>query len=139
MLKYSHATHNKKISNLLYNSKEECSDWVVTTSYYSAYHYLKSFLFPGTFFCHKRRRDYEFSSFEEYYKSYKTVNFANRHEAMNHIVDCYLEDLADSCQFLKDGCIEARYYNYQVPPKKAEESLNELNVISDYIEKNTEE
>ena len=132
----SHANHNKEVCEFLHNNSEKkCNDWVVTTAYYSAYHFIKSTLFPGLRFCHDRRREYDFHSFEEYYRYYKKVNKSNRHDAIVYLTENYLSEIADEVQFLKDSCIEARYHDYNVKDDKADESVKELRSISDFMVK----
>ncbi len=75
----NHAIHNKEVC--VHLSKESrYSDWVITTAFYSAVHFVEHKIFPIKGFKSKRI-EYDFTSFNGYYDFYSNnkVGKINQH------------------------------------------------------------
>ncbi len=123
-----HAEHNFEVCQFL-NDKTDYSDWIITTSFYSAIHYLRHFIFPLKFV--HNRQDYTAENFDEYCRI--TGNNRKKHKVMRTLVEeeCKM-DIAAAYNNLMDVCFTARYTRYQFSKKTAQLAVRRLNVIRNY-------
>jgi len=120
----NHAVHNEAACDYLLKSGE-FNDWVVTTAFYSAMHYLQYELFPKTI------NGIKYLDFETYYDKevkHKKIGI-NKHAAMSLLVSEHLLSAAPFYRQLLDSCWNARYKDYQISyiiAQKARENLTNL-------------
>ena len=126
---YEHGQHNKEVCEHLISSKKY-NDWVITTAFYSALHYLRENIFPIMY-----EDGTPLSNFEEYY-SYLRRNGIEKsqHKALIDLVEEKLENASDLYRQLYTMCRTSRYNNYQTSKKKALIGKSYLDKIINVIE-----
>ncbi len=116
-MRREHAQHNLDLCERLIEIDEGYNDWIVTTSFYSAIHFIEYALFPLEEF----KSNYD--NFNIYYQSNKYKNKNNihysKHECKLDLVRKYLPGVATAYRELLEDCMNARYKNYQVSTKTA--------------------
>ena len=124
----SHAEHNEKTSEYL--SKENgYDDWVITTCFYSAMHYMHHKLFPMT--VSKDGEDLVLNSFLEYCAFHK--RYGQKHKLMRSLIEenCPT-DISTVYNQLLDISWTARYSNYQFSKKISKLTQRRLVAIRSY-------
>jgi hypothetical protein len=121
MSKRDHAKHNYDICNHLnLQDKLLCNDWIVTTAFYSAMHYIDHILFP----C-----NYKGNVFNNINEAHGTLSKDSKHQSRAILVYNLLPNLAAEFKFLISECQEARYSNYLTNPAIAQKAVKFLDVI----------
>lgn len=131
MDKKSHAYHNEDACNFLQSDGNYC-DWVVTTAFYSALHFVHHEIFP------KEINGTLYDNFEKYYNGhYKGVkNKPNKHVSTINLVKAELgNDVHNNYSWLFGLCMNARYTNYNIHKIIAEESIKRLTRIKSLMKK----
>ena len=121
-MKKAHAQHNKDLCIHLL-SQGNYSDWVITTAFYSAIHFVDHCLFPLAY-----SDGNTYNTLDDLHAVFKK-NYPSRHTLRQHVVDTYLNSQSTNYKYLKDSCWTARYYNYQVPQKRAGKCKSRLDAI----------
>lgn len=109
-----HARHNKQVCEYL-SKNSDYNDWVITTSFYSALHFVDYKLFPLQKYKFNGK-DYDFLKFEDYYSFYAkkiSIKGISRHKARLDLVEKKLDDIAPHYSKLLSLCTKARYVNYK--------------------------
>lgn len=129
-MKKLHAIHNEEACNFLLTSKK-FSDWVVTTAFYSALHFVQHELFPLTDNGHK------YTDFNVYFgKVLKEKNKKlSKHSATIELVKTNLPLCSSYYRWLHDACMSARYNNYNVSESKAINANNCLVEMKKHLKK----
>ena len=126
----AHAQHNESVCDFLYESNR-FPDWVVTTAFYAALHYLECLLFPKTALNHRGEMQ-EFDTFDRWYSKGYTGR-SNKHAALKDLVQSNCEGfVSTSYRALHDNSHTARYNNYRIKPALAEKCRRDLKRIRDY-------
>ena len=124
-----HALHNEKACLLLHGSSEAFPDWVITTAFYAALHFVQYKAFP------LKEDEEEFESFDDYYayvsdisdyspsKHKCTINIVNRH---------FPSDVAAAYRLLFEKSNLARYNDYNLGEKDVEEAMDALAKVKKY-------
>jgi len=111
-----HGAHNEAACDALHAAKD-FPDWVITTAFYAAMHYVYENVFP------LEEGDATHASFEAWYSAtHGTTAPGHRptkHEATVDLVKKELPAVASHYRMLKDACHNARYRNYKVKPHEA--------------------
>jgi uncharacterized protein (UPF0332 family) len=125
-----HAIHNEKACDYLLSSGQ-FNDWVVTTAFYSALHYVCSDLFP------LEQNGDTFNSFELYYRSnFKSAGSnITKHDALISLVNLHLPLCKRYYKHLFERCMTARYTNYKVTYNEAASARNDLERIKRQLSK----
>lgn len=121
------AEHNRDICYLLNNSEEYANDWIITTAFYSALHFLDYYLYP-----------YEnFNSFQENYRFLKNQpnNNISQHQCRLNIISVRAKNLSSFFKLLYDASRNARYYDYKIDDKSTKNALNALKQIESLCNK----
>ena len=122
MKKKNHGERNKKLSQSL-NDGKEYYDWVITTAFYSAIHFVEDRILPkkiGTIHCKN------ISNVKQAYR------MAGRHQAREKLVSDNLSlPIAVKYKWLDDMSRNSRYVTYKVPAIHAEKALQYLDEIFD--------
>lgn len=129
----SHAKHNKKACQHLLGVKQ-FNDWVITTAFYSALHFMHSVLFPDSYEYNTNGDLKKFNSFETFYSALNTRK--SKHRVLLDMVEEHIADekVIDAFTTLKELCWTARYSNYQQSGAVANESYNNLELIEEYCD-----
>lgn len=127
--KKDHALHNEKACAFLANNGEY-PDWVVTTAFYSALHFVQHEVFPITIGTRT------FVNFENYYNGHygSTQNKPSRHKSTINLVYGHIDDDAGALyKWLHDACRTARYRKFDTHPAVAKESIDRLIELKTYL------
>lgn len=125
------AKHNQEVCQFLH-ARTKYNDWIVTTAFYSAIHYVYYKIFPLEFVDSsdiKRR----FSNFKDYCRFYHYSDF--KHEVTEDLVSEHLPSIYAEFKTLKDNCRTARYDDYQVKDEIVHLCVKGLQKISDSCQK----
>ena len=130
MSKKNHAERNERLCNQLC-TEEVYFDWVVTTAFYSALHYVQHEIFPldeGT---------KKFPTFENYYNSFFPIGHRkpSKHKVTMDLVYDNIPEAGDNYKWLHDTCRTARYHNYGMPIAVAKTAQERLAEIKEYLTK----
>lgn len=110
--KKAHGERNKNLCDHLYDGRHYF-DWVITTAFYSAIHFVDFKIFP----------------FEHNGTQIKSLDFAfkhqefkkgSRHETRAYLVYLKLPKRAADFKYLQDTCWNARYVSYKTTQQAAE-------------------
>lgn len=113
-----HACHNKHACEYL-GKHSDYSDWIITTAFYSALHFVDYKLFPLKF--NSGEKEYVFLRFEDYYGFYvkNITRGIGRHKVRLELVEKRLIDIAHQYNKLLNLCTNARYFNYKLDSRYA--------------------
>lgn len=125
-----HAKHNEDTCSYLIKNGN-FNDWVVTTAFYSALHFVQYEMFPLT------EKRVKYNSFNDYYNAVIKKNNPriNKHKATVYMVYKRIPKAGGSYRWLFDACMNARYINYQVSRSKAEKAKMSLDLIKSSLKK----
>lgn len=124
--KYSldHALHNEKACKYL-NRKPDFTDWVITTAFYSALHFLRNKIFPMTIV--ENGKKITVSDFNDYCLI-KRIN-KGKHGALASLIEEKYPELADHYNQLKDISWTARYNCYEYEREISNLAVKRLEII----------
>ncbi len=120
-MRKQHAAHNESVC-LLLKSNGSYNDWVVTTAFYSALHYVQNEMFPLTI------GTTTYNDFENYYTSIIRYR-KSKHKTTIDLVQSQMPTVGPVYRWLHDVCMTARYKNYQISLKKSNRAYNNLKTI----------
>ena len=123
-LSLDHAEHNEKACKFL-NRKPEYADWVITTAFYSALHFLRNKIFPLQIT--ENGKKITIGDFDNYCLV-KRIN-KGKHGAFANLIEEKCPDLADHYNQLKDISWTARYNNYEYDREISNLALKRLEII----------
>lgn len=131
MNKKEHASHNEQACKFLHENGNYC-DWVVTTAFYSALHFLQHEIFP------KEIKGKQYDTFDKYYNLHYAggVNKPNKHVSTLNLIKSEMGDTVyANYKWLYDLCMTARYRDYKVHDFIANESIKRLAQIKSFLKK----
>ena len=132
-IRLNHARHNKDVSKYLRDSEKNYTDWEVTTAFYSALHYITSFLFPGQYEVAGKSRHY--LSFEDSYRANKqSGNSISKHRLLEKLVGATCPEVHTEYKTLFDTCMSARYSDYRIEKRIANLAHDSLYSIAELCE-----
>lgn len=121
------ARHNRKACDHLHKTGE-FSDWVVTTAFYCAMHYVYAAIFPfeetGTLY----------TTFEQYYNKHKTDKSTKHSVTLDLAFKKFPSHIAAKYKQIKDAAHTARYQDYTHPPEVVKIIRSNLSKIEQYCE-----
>jgi hypothetical protein len=123
-LKKEHAERNEALNDELI-SQNIYKDWIVTTAFYSAIHYVEYKLFVVPFHFNSA----EVRNLEEAHASIHYKNRKSRHETRGALVRLRMSSVSVQYDCLRKWSQNARYVNYNVSSAQAAEAKNCLNKI----------
>ncbi len=123
-----HAQHNEKACKYL-RIKPDYLDWVITTAFYSAMHYLRHKMMPQTVTLSNRSITYK--DFESYYNACKTRH-QGRHGFQSDRVSSLFPEISAEYAHLRDICETARYINYKYDRETANLAYDRLQKIKTF-------
>ena len=129
-MKKQHAIHNEKTCDYLLASNQ-FNDWVITTAFYSALHYVQHEMFP----MYESGKSH--SNFENYFNNVlkRKNKRINKHSATIELVKHKLPKCSNYYRWLYDACMNARYNNYSVSSQKASTAKIYLTEIKKHLKK----
>lgn len=123
-----HAQHNENLCDFLI-ADGTYSDWIITTAFYSALHYVQHELFPliegGT----------TYNTFNEYYRTVQQPIKLSKHKGMIILTKRYLKPCSGQYRWLYDACMNSRYNNYRVSTGKSTTARDKLNAVKSHLKK----
>lgn len=128
MIKRSHALHNYNVCQHLHleATDTDCNDWIVTTSFYSAIHFIDYAIFPCT---------YNGRTFNNVSEAHRFINAGSLHASRGVLVNTLIPSIRADYEFLRDNCHRARYHDYQVLEQIADRSVRLLSQIKNRFDK----
>jgi hypothetical protein len=128
-LQKEHAIHNEAACDLLH-ANSNFSDWVVTTAFYSALHYVQHEIFPIM------EEGIAFQDLDSYYHHLKqNGKQKSKHRVTINLVISHLKNAAPKYRWLFDCCMNARYTNYEISNTLATQARKYLNEIKQNLKK----
>ena len=107
-----HAAHNEDVFNLLL-PKTDFVDWIVTTAFYSALHYVDAKLFPIKY--SEKGIQFTVTNMESYAVSALNRYGTDKHVCRLKLVERNMKDISFEFNWLYSTCKTARYHNYTFP------------------------
>ena len=109
-LRLEHALHNEKVCKHIDTTEGLYNDWVTTTAFYSAIHFVKHKVFPLTVY---DNGIVILQTFDEYFNKNHNPN-DNKHAAILRLVKSECSAILADYRQLKDICWGARYTDYKI-------------------------
>ena len=116
-----HAQHNEKAYRYLC-LHPEFSDWIITTAFYSAIHYIRHRMFPFEAQL-KNGKIHKFDDFESLFNSFRKDGEGRHGFQLNWVRDHY-GGISRHYRRLHELSNEARYFNYEFPADKIVSEVN---------------
>jgi len=120
-MKLDHARHNRDACDS-FIQLGNYNDWVITTAFYSAIHFIDHKLFPLI--------DYRGRSVSDI-GQFSKMEGVSKHEARILIISLRLPSQNTNFGFLYNQCLTARYINYHVSLETAEKAREKLRLIEE--------
>lgn len=125
----NHAIHNEAVCDLLL-ANGNFPDWVVTTSFYSALHYVQHEIFPIT------EQGITFQDLDSYYHHLKqNGKQKSKHRVTINLVNIHIKNAAPKYRWLYDSCMNARYTDYKISKTLATQARKYLTEIKQNLKK----
>jgi hypothetical protein len=123
-MRKAHAQHNEKLCDFLLKNGG-FNDWVVTTAFYSAVHYLQHEIFPLTIGTDK------YSDLNDFFRRVAKIrnHKCSKHSTLIKLTYTHVKKSGASFKWLFDACMNSRYNNYHVSDSKAQFAKTSLEVI----------
>ena len=127
----NHAKHNKEACEYIKDSGK-FNDWVVTTAYYSALHFMQNELFPDHYEHPINGEIKRYNTFQNYFQD--SDKKLSKHGLLLELVEENVDDddVINGFRSLKELCWTARYRQYQFNPAIANECYDNLELVSEY-------
>lgn len=124
----NHAKHNEEVCDFLI-ADGRFNDWIITTSFYSALHYVQHEIFPLT------EETIKYTNFDGYYTFVLKSQNISKHEGTKKLVKEHIPTCFAHYRWLFDACMNARYSKYQISNQKAAEAKSNLIEIKKHLKK----
>ncbi len=130
-----HALHNESVCNYL-EVKQEFADWVITTAFYSALHFVSYKIFP---FQVKSIQDKN-TSIEnlDQFSNYNNPKRKSKHELLAELVFKNCPKISEDYDWLLDMSMTARYSYYQHDKEIANKAKRLMTVVKNECVTKTE-
>ncbi|MBD3330273.1 hypothetical protein GF354_01950 [Candidatus Peregrinibacteria bacterium] len=123
-----HAEHNEKACKYL-NRKPDFLDWVITTAFYSALHFINHKIFP--YKVKVNGKMIIIKDFATYCNNYKK-DTTRKHHQLSALVEEKCPEIADDYNQLKDISWTARYSRYQYDRDISDLAVKRLGAVKKY-------
>lgn len=129
-----HARRNREVCEFL-RDKTEYYDWVVTTAFYAALHYVHGVLFPLSL--QHADRNVTFESLDAYasFRYNELADYSSKHTLQERLVADKLHDISYPYRKLRSVCHTARYINFRVQKSDAAHARNLMVRIAEECER----
>jgi hypothetical protein len=121
------AIHNKKIC-LKIDELKEFQDWVITTAFYSALHFVKYKIFPYTSPDDPSKIYKNLEEYKDDNPDLKNMGISN-HAILNNLVSKELPKIYGDYKYLYDFSMKARYNFYKMKQEYCDFIIHELKKI----------
>ncbi len=130
--KIDHAKHNESVCNFI-SSNKDFADWVVTTAFYSAIHFVDHKIFPKTMASISGGK-FKVKCIDEYRNN--TTPNRERHAIRCELVKGELSSISPKFHWLYSTCRTARYidFNFSNPEATAQMAKDYLMEIKSICE-----
>jgi hypothetical protein len=128
-----YAEHNWRTCKYL-DKKPEFADWVITTAFYSALHYVRYKIFPITI--DRSNKKIRIKDFENYFRINNPLGLS-KHSLLSNLVEEKHLEIANDYNKLRDISWSARYSNYKYPREISNDAKKRLQKIREYCTKQT--
>ena len=116
-----HGRHNQVVCGKLHLTTDiPCNDWVITTAFYSAIHFIDHFMFPV---------EYAGTKLNNINEAHRIIKKDNKHSTREFLVNTYLKSQSANYSFLMSECWNARYANYDINEAIANLAVKKLQAI----------
>lgn len=119
-----HAEHNFSACEAL-RENGAFPDWVATTAYYAANHFIKYALFPIEI------EGVEYGDLDQCHFNGNRGPIG-KHELLVRLVKEHFPSIGRDFEIMHNDCISARYIDYDISPAVAERSFKALSKIRDF-------
>ena len=126
-MRKEHAEHNEKACDFLYKDGN-FNDWVVTTAFYSAIHFVRHKIFPITKYNSQLGHDVTYQSLDQYVNHHDSAS-DNKLKELRILVEENISQIKGRYRWLSNLCHTSRYHNYKVSLKKAKLAREHLKEI----------
>lgn len=123
-----YALHNEKTCKYL-DKRPEFTDWVITTAFYSALHFVRYKLFPLSL--EINGKEIKVNDFEKYFKINNPMKLS-KHSLLSDLVEEHHPKIASAYNKLRDISWTARYNNYKYPREISNDAKKKLETIKTY-------
>ncbi len=123
--RFDHGEHNEKVCELIAANKQ-FPDWVITTAFYAALHFVSYKIFP--FEAGKEGGKIVIDTIERW-QSFKSYTSNKRHDLLKDLVGSRCQDIYPEYDWLLGLSMTARYHNFQLPPENAEGAIRRMQKI----------
>lgn len=125
-MRKQHAEHNEKACDYLLNSPDYY-DWVVTTAFYSALHFVQHEIFPLS------EGGKNYNNIDEY----KTLTRSkdSKHNLTIKLVRRHISGAYPLYKWLHDSCMTARYKRYNTSLSSANQAKGHLTRLKTFLNK----
>lgn len=124
-----HALHNEKVCKFLYE-ENKYQDWVITTAFYSALHFVRYKIFP------LQIDGYTYNNFDIYFARNRDVGLS-QHQHLIDLSKRYLpKKLRGGFSRLFSNCMHARYNDYLMEQEDVETSIVYLEQLKSFCNTN---
>jgi hypothetical protein len=120
-----HAEHNEKACEYL-NKSSDFKDWVITTAFYSAMHFIRHIILP--FKTVSNGKTITINNFEHLYSLLKRGN-ENKHRFLLNFIDIEFQEMYNDYSNLFDLAYKARYVNYKFDHTISDLAIKRLQYI----------
>ena len=121
-MRKEHGNHNLDLCKVILDDAEY-NDWVVTTAFYSAVHFVEHALFPLI------ENNVEYKTFNEYWQIKYAHRHISKHDCKKRLVKQYIPSVKTQYRELCDDCFNSRYNNYHVSDYNAAQAFKKAQAI----------
>lgn len=126
MSSLDHANHNVRVCNYL-GKKEDYGDWVITSAFYSAVHFVRHLILP----C--KIGDTKYTDFDALCKDHKNMG-EGRHGFQRSYVQIHYPEIDFEYSKLHDMAVISRYRRYNYTREQANTAKGYMQTIKKYVE-----
>lgn len=124
-----HAVHNEEVCCYL-EEKPGFGDWVMTTAFYSALHWLQYRIFPLTM-----QDGTVIDSFDSYkIWSDRNGGLISSHHILIELASRHHSEIASRYRRLYSACLDVRYKDFQPAPSIVRTSVKDMQMIRAYCD-----
>jgi len=121
-MRKEHGNHNLDLCKIILD-EGGYNDWVVTTAFYSAVHFVEHALFPLI------EKNVEYKTFNEYWQNIYSHRHVSKHDCKKKLVNKYIPAVRTEYRELYEDCFSSRYNNYQVNDYNAQQAIKKAHKI----------
>lgn len=123
---FEHGVHNEEVCDLL-NIEKKYTDWIITTAFYAALHFVSYKIFP---FKHQIQgsTDKVINTIEEW-QNHKNYTSNKRHDLLAELVFKYCSDITEKYDWLLSMAKTSRYHQFTFDKAISEQAVRYMKEI----------